>query len=370
MSLSERRGRHVIHSFLRAPHIRIAFQVVQRTPIRFQFIGKRQKDSTYLFLSRQISYSSRKMPRLVTDPAQEICPPYGDQQWEIVRQMIINGHQGALPLTPEEAAQHLKDAWTRDRDIRAIAWNAQVEQDQAEQEEQGRIAREEQDARRAQLEREAEEQRRETEKKKPKFSDFDQNRHIPSFIKPRPAQYALNKISALEYVELDYFSLQGCNEATASSLSTNQDAFSLVQVDGAFTIRPNTQRASRNIRRDEDLPWEEMVQAKNMMLEYIADSKAWSNRHAEALAGFFCALELHPRTLQPNGKQVLLRYQAKARREWYLALQRNEGFNIEVIGEELLHSLAETVNAEIAEKLAEKRFEEVGKVAFNRTELR
>jgi hypothetical protein len=38
MSLSERRGRHVTHPFLRAPHIRITLQVVQRTPFRFQII--------------------------------------------------------------------------------------------------------------------------------------------------------------------------------------------------------------------------------------------------------------------------------------------------------------------------------------------
>jgi hypothetical protein len=69
------------------------------------------------------------MPRLVSDLAQEVCPLYGEQQWDLVRQMIINGHQGAQPLTPEDAAQHLKDAWTRDRDIRVVAWNAQLERD-------------------------------------------------------------------------------------------------------------------------------------------------------------------------------------------------------------------------------------------------
>ena len=310
------------------------------------------------------------MPRLAFDPAQEICPTYEDQQWVFVRQMIINGHQGAQPLTPEDAVQHLKAAWARERNIRAIAWNTQLEQDRAELEEQGRIAQGEQEALRAQLKREAEEQRRGAEKKKPKFNDFDSNRQIASFIMPRPAQYALNKISTLEYVELDYFSLRGCNEAVAdTSGSADQDTFSLTQVDGAFTIRPTTHKASRNIRRDEDLSWGEMLQAKNMMLQYIADSKAWTNRHAEALAGFFVALELHPRALQTNGTQALLRYQAKARREWYLALQRNEGFNIESIGEDLLRSLAETVNLEIAEKLAEKRYEEVGNITFSHVEL-
>jgi hypothetical protein len=131
-------------------------------------------------------------------------------------------------------------------------------------------------------------------------------------------------------------------------------------VNGFVSIRSTTsQRASRNVRNDEELSWEEMLQAKNIMLDFIADSKAWPTRHAEALAGFFIALEMHPRTLQPNGKQALLLYQSKARREWYTALKRDEGFNIETISEELLRSFAEIVNNEAAERLAEKRFEDV-----------
>ena len=59
MSLSERRGRHVIHSFLRAPHIRIAFQVVQRTPIRFQFTHPPRPRSN----SRSVLYSGSMMRR-------------------------------------------------------------------------------------------------------------------------------------------------------------------------------------------------------------------------------------------------------------------------------------------------------------------
>ena len=300
------------------------------------------------------------MPRIAIDPAKEICPAYEDQQWNFVRQSIIGAHQGEQPMTPEEALQRLKDVWARDRDIRLDAWNAQLEQDRAELEEHDRLAREEQEAQRALLEREAEEQRKETEKKKPKFNDFDPNSQIPNFIKPRPAQYALNKISALEYVELDYFSLRGCREATADHSSADQDTFSLAQVNGFVSIRSTTgQRASRNVRNDEELSWEEMLQAKNIMLDFIADSKAWPTRHAEALAGFFIALEMHPRTLQPNGKQALLLYQSKARREWYTALKRDEGFNIETISEELLRSFAEIVNNEAAERLAEKRFEDV-----------
>jgi hypothetical protein len=75
------------------------------------------------------------MPRIAIDPAKEICPAYEDQQWDFVRQSIIGAHQGEQPMTPEEALQRLKDVWARDRDIRLDAWNAQLEQDRVELEE-------------------------------------------------------------------------------------------------------------------------------------------------------------------------------------------------------------------------------------------
>ena len=266
--------------------------------------------------------------------------------------MIIDAHQGPQPLTPEEAIQRLKDAWTRDHDTRMAAWNAQREQERAEMEEQERLAQEEQEARRAQHEREVEEQRKEAEKKKPKLNSFDPNRSVGRWIKPRPAQYALNKINTLDYVELDYFTTRGCDEAAAdANQSLSQDTFGFVQVDGAFTIRPlAAQRASKNIRRDEDLSWEEMLQAKNNMLQFMSDSKVWPKDHAETLTGFFVSLELHPRAQHPNGRQALLLYQSRVRREWFSALKRDEGFNIEIIEEELLRSYAETVDNQIRDR--------------------
>ncbi|KAF8468595.1 hypothetical protein DFH94DRAFT_281156 [Russula ochroleuca] len=306
------------------------------------------------------------MPRLNIDPALEICPPYEDQQWDYVRQAIIIANQGAQPMTPEEAVQHLKDAWARDRDIRVVAWNAQLEHDRVELEEQARQVQEEQEAQRIQHEREAEEQRREADKKKPKLNVIDPNRLIPRTIKPRPVQYALNKINMMEYVELDYFSPRGLGEAAARpNGSIDQDTLSFsTQADGSGSIRPlDAQKASKNIRKDEDLSWEEMLQAKNNMLEFIGDAKIWPTPNAEALAGFYVALEMHSRTNEPNGKQALLLYQSKARQEWHTALKRDEGFNIEVIREDLLRSHVETVDRQATEKL----IEEVRKAAINPT---
>ncbi|KAH9175042.1 hypothetical protein EDB89DRAFT_2067191 [Lactarius sanguifluus] len=147
--------------------------------------------------------------------------------------------------------------------------------------------------RRAQLEKEAEEQRREAEKKKPRLNPFDPTRRVSDWIVPRPASYALDKIDNLEYVELDYFT----------------------------DLRP-----SKNIRNDEDLSLEEMLEAT-----------------------FFVALERHPRRLRVNGKKVLLIYQSRVRREWFDALARDGGFNIGLIGDDLVRNIADEVNDRIWE---------------------
>ena len=301
------------------------------------------------------------MPRITNDPALEICPDFEGQGWGYLRQMMIDMHQGPQPLTVEEAAQHLKDTWAQEHDQRVAQWQAQREQDNAELEEQARQAHEEEEGQRAQRDREAEEQRREVEKRKPKLNDFDDNRAVDSWIAPRPAEYALNKINALEYVELDYFTMRGCLEATRdSNQSTSHDTFGFTQSEGILAIRPlAAQRASKNIRRDEDLAWEEMQFAKNTMLECIAKSGVWSDRHALSLASFFVALEGHPVRWNPNGQKILLRYQSQVRREWFSALKRGEGFNLELIREELMQSLTRTVNDQESTKAVAKEIEEV-----------
>ena len=119
-------------------------------------------------------------------------------------------HQGPQPLMDNEANQQMKDVWTQDNDNNIATWNAQLEQDRVEAAEQDRLAQEQEENQRTQCEKEAEVQHKESEKKKPKLNSFDPTRQVSSWIAPRPAPYALNKINTLEYVELDYFTLRGC----------------------------------------------------------------------------------------------------------------------------------------------------------------
>jgi hypothetical protein len=89
------------------------------------------------------------------------------------------------------------------------------------------------------------------------------------------------------------------------------------------------------------------MDAKNTMLHFMAQSGVWPVAHAKSLAAFYVALDLHPRKLQLNGKRALLLYQSRVRRKWFDAFKRDEGFNIELIQDTLLHSFAEDINNQI-----------------------
>jgi hypothetical protein len=265
------------------------------------------------------------MSRITDDPTMAICPSFEDPEWDFLRQLMINPHQWpppGPPLTIEEAPQRMKDAWTQENNVRVAAWNEQLERDQAERDEQERLVQEEEGALRAQRDREAAHLQREVEKKR-----------------PWPAAYALNKINNLQYVELDYFTRRGRQEAAAN-------AYKSVDLD-------------LDIRRDEDLSWGEMMDAKNTMLHFMAQCEHWPAAHAESIAAFYVALELHPRRRQANGEKVLLMYQGRVRREWFRALARNEGFNIAIIVEDLLRSLAEEVN----DAIRQREFEQIRRMA-------
>ena len=292
------------------------------------------------------------MPRITNDPTKETCPSFEGEGWDFLRQAVVATHQGDVPLTNEQVLQRIKDAWQLEHETRVAAWNRQLEQDQADLEELERQTREEEEAQRARLEREAEEQRREAERKKPKLNPFDPNRRVSSWIEPRPAAYAINKINSLEYVELDYFTVRGCTEAASDpNRSISLDTYAFTRLEDAIALRPMAaQRPSKNIREDHELAWDEMLEAKNTMLHHIAKSGVWPKPHAESLAAFFVNLELHPRRLQSHGRKALLLYQSKVRQEWFCALKRKQGFNIELIEEELLRSCHETVIIEAREK--------------------
>lgn len=62
------------------------------------------------------------------------------------------------------------------------------------------------------------------------------------------------------------------------------------------------------------------------------------------------ALDCHQRKEQNNGKQALLLYQSHAQREWFESLKCSISFNLVLIQDDLLCSLAEEVNSAIQDR--------------------
>ncbi|KAH9036586.1 hypothetical protein EDB85DRAFT_1888741 [Lactarius pseudohatsudake] len=184
---------------------------------------------------------------------------------------MIDAHQGIVPLTEEEAVHRLKEAWARENANKIIAWNAQLKQDQAEQDKRDRLVQEAEDAQHAQHEKEAEEQCREAKKKKPKMNTFDPCRC-------------------------------GCREAAAdSSKLIGQDTLAFTQLDDMIALcLMAAVKPSRYLKNNEDLTWDELMEAKNSML-HLAKLGVWLLANAQSLAAFLVTLEVHPIHIESNG---------------------------------------------------------------------
>ncbi|KAF8257535.1 hypothetical protein EI94DRAFT_1817556 [Lactarius quietus] len=289
------------------------------------------------------------MQHITNDPMHAICPSFEDPGWEFLQLSLVNAHPGPQPLTTEEATQQLKEAWTRKNAVKVGLWNTQVEQDTVVQVERDRVAHK---LERAQQEAEAKERCQEAERKKPKFNSFDPALFVEKWIEPRPASYALHKLDNLEYVKLDYFTERGCKQAgvQAARMFSN-NTLGLTQLEGSIALHPMASlKSSSHVRGDEELSWEEVFDAKNVMLHFMNKSGVWPHPHSKSIASFYFNLELHPQKLQLNGRCALIHYQSRVQREWFDALKRDQGFNIELIQEDLLRAIADELNNTIRDR--------------------
>jgi hypothetical protein len=158
--------------------------------------------------------------------------------------------------------------------------------------------------------------------------------------------------------------LKGCKEAAAdTNKSISHNTLAFTQLSDTFTIHPMAAlRPSKHIRNNKDLSWEEMLDAKNIMLHFMAKSGLWPAAHAMSIAMFFVNLDCHPRKSQKNGKKALLQYQSHIQCEWFDALKCDEGFNIELIQEDLLRAMAEELNDTIQDRenaICDREFNQV-----------
>ncbi|KAG9308075.1 hypothetical protein JVU11DRAFT_12586 [Chiua virens] len=93
-----------------------------------------------------------------------------------------------------------------------------------------------------------------TQNKKKTIADFDKDLPPPSFVPTRPSQYTLSKLQAFEYVELWYFTKEGCFEALKQARSQPEDTYGLLLTENILTLCPVASvKASKNAKSNHEL---------------------------------------------------------------------------------------------------------------------
>ncbi|KAF8164712.1 hypothetical protein B0H34DRAFT_761440 [Crassisporium funariophilum] len=272
--------------------------------------------------------------RLTNNPHLETLPDHSGPHYDVIRTLMTN-----TGMSEEEAVESLNTSWTRVHEERIQAWDQQVLEDTQEQDEQRRLAQEQEDLRRAQLELEQENERQEAKKKRPKMNDFDDDAMVDDFITLRPLPYALRRLEDFEYVKLWYFTQEGCIDAAQNQRTQSKDTFGFTKIDEMVSLRPvSALRASKNIIQDIDLTWRQMEIAKTTLIQQITKCR-WPDKAVMAIAQFSMNLEVHQYRQRAYGEQALLIYQARVWREWHDRLKQNQGYNIAKINDALLQAI-------------------------------
>ncbi|KIK76938.1 hypothetical protein PAXRUDRAFT_17842 [Paxillus rubicundulus Ve08.2h10] len=199
-----------------------------------------------------------------------------------------------------------------------VAWNAQREVEArtaAEAEEMHRLHKEEEELL---INEEAKRERKEAEKKKPRMNTFTPGSSVTDVLIHPPSQYALQKLTTFDYIEMWYFSLTGhLDTLKYHDRSQADDTFNISKIDDMLTVRPIASvKASRNVLPDHELTFPEFLSAKNCFLNH-AKKANWLTTNLNTLTKFFWFLETHPSVQLPLGEKIILTYASRVQLDWH-----------------------------------------------------
>ena len=194
-------------------------------------------------------------------------------------------------------------------------------------------------------------------KKKPYYVDFELGTRVASHIPHTLSEYAVGKIEAIEYVELWYFTSEGCREAgELPTPSVTINFLDVLDTKAPLAFRPiKTTKASPNAISDERLAWEQIMTGKLITI-FTANRVGWDDKLTLALAQFYINLErLKAQGYKPK---ALILYQTVVRRLWHEALRgRGTPLNISIFNEELFANLENQIRDSEREELVREAAE-------------
>ncbi|KAF9224258.1 hypothetical protein BS17DRAFT_703744, partial [Gyrodon lividus] len=129
---------------------------------------------------------------------------------------------------------------------------------------------------------------KEAERKKPRMNSFIPGSFVTDILIHPPSQYALQKLSSFDFIELWYFTLAGClGKAKHSNKSQADDIFGISKVNDHLMVHSITSICvSCNVLPDHKLPFPKFLTVKNCFLKY-AKKVDWPNKNLDALAKLF-----------------------------------------------------------------------------------
>ena len=262
-------------------------------------------------------------------------PDFNACAFENIRNTIINQEGG----DHNQAAQQLLVAWRAENERQADQREQDDQRPRAPQEEQQGEDHPAPDAQQANDP--PAEGAPNPNKKKAKMADFAEGQAPPDVIRQHPSQYAIQKLYTYDFIELWYFTQEGCKDAAFTHHTNAEDAFGVTNSNDVLTLHPITSvKASKHAVPNEDLSFSQLMQARISFMEY-AQQAGWPEKHIKALAVFFWKLETHPKHEDHNGDRTIINYAATVCRQWHdkLKASRGRAFDISVINESLMNSI-------------------------------
>ena len=153
-------------------------------------------------------------------------------------------------------------------DKRIQTWDQQVIDDTQAQEEEWQNIQEQEDQLCAQKEQDLESDWQEAEKKKLKMNSFNKDSMVHDFLTPQPSAYTLCCLKEFNYVELWYFTQEGCADVSQNQHTQNKDTIGLTKVNNMVSLRlVASPKASKNVIQDINLTWHQMAIAKTILIQ-------------------------------------------------------------------------------------------------------
>ncbi|KAK1226627.1 hypothetical protein PQX77_010384 [Marasmius sp. AFHP31] len=275
--------------------------------------------------------------RLPYDPALERCPDFSQPRYQVQRSSLVNDQLHPEIANGEQAIAHLRDAW--------------VAQDEALEHKRREVEEEEERQRQREQRDKEEKDEKEREKKRQTIYSIKMGVGMGADLDMLP-KYAKDKAERREIFPYCYTLSSFCREAEEAILgSTGDHGYDLTQEPNSkITFRPSSSSSRPSPKEivDADLVLPLVLLGKPMFISSLIGY--WPNEHIEMFSQFYAKMEAHPELRRLNGKKVMARYHAVARRKFYKAMGDGDPFDISVISPEVLKECRDNVEDKEREK--------------------